>query len=74
MVREVALVALRGTAAGVIAAALAADGLQAMLYQVKPHDALTYGSVMLLLVVAAAAASLVPALRAARVDPARLLR
>lgn len=74
VVREVALVALRGTAAGAIAAAAAANGLRAMLYQVEPHDALTYGSVMLLLVVAAAAAAFVPALRAARVDPARLLR
>ena len=57
-----------------IAAAAAANGLRAMLYQVEPHDALTYGSVMLLLIVAAAAAAFVPAVRAARVDPAGLLR
>ena len=74
VVREVALVALTGSAAGTIAAAVAANGLRAMLYEVEPHDALTYGSVMLLLVAAAAAAAVVPALRAARVDPARLLR
>ena len=74
VMREVALVALRGTAAGAIVAALAANGLRAMFYQIEPHDALTYGGVMLLLVVAAAAASFVPALRAARVDPARLMR
>ena len=74
VVREVVLVALRGTIAGTIAAAVAANGLRAMLYQVAPHDALTYGSVVLLLVMGAAAAAFVPALRAARVDPARLLR
>jgi putative ABC transport system permease protein len=74
VVREVVLVALRGTVAGAIAAAAAANGLRAMLYQVEPHDALTYASVMLLLIVAAAAAAFVPALRAARVNPAGLLR
>jgi predicted permease len=74
VVREVVLVALRGTIVGTIAAAVAANGLRAMLYQVAPHDALTYGSVVLLLVMGAAAAAFVPALRAARVDPARLLR
>jgi putative ABC transport system permease protein len=74
VVREVVLVALRGTVAGVIAAGIAANGLRTMLYQVEPHDALTYASVMVLLVVAAAAAAFVPALRAARVDPAGLLR
>ena len=66
--------ALSGSVADTIAAALAVNASRAMLYQVEPHDALTYGIVMLLLVAAAAAAAFVPALRAARVDPARLLR
>ena len=74
VVREVVVVALRGTVAGTLAAAVAANGLRAMLYQVDPHDALTYAGVMLLLVVVSAAAAFVPALRAARVDPAGLLR
>jgi putative ABC transport system permease protein len=74
VVREVVLVALRGTVAGAVAAAAAANGLRAMLYQVEPHDAVTYASVMLLLMVAAAAAAFLPALRAARVNPAGLLR
>jgi ABC-type lipoprotein release transport system permease subunit len=45
-----------------------------VLYEVKPHDAVTYGSVAVLLIVVSVAAAFVPALRAARVDPAGLLR
>jgi predicted permease len=74
VVREVMLVAVLGTIAGTLAAAVAANGLSAVLYEVAPHDAATYGGVAILLIVASAAAAFVPALRAARVDPAGLLR
>jgi ABC-type lipoprotein release transport system permease subunit len=55
-------------------AAVAANGLSTVLYEVRPHDAVTYGSVAVLLIVVSVAAAIVPALRAARVDPAGLLR
>ena len=74
VVREVLLVAALGTIAGILVAAVGANGLSAVLYEVTPHDAVTYGSVAVLLIVVSAAAAFVPALRAARVDPAGLLR
>jgi predicted permease len=74
VVREVTLVAALGTIAGTLVAAAGANGLSAVLYEVAPHDAVTYGGVAVLLIVVSAAAAFVPALRAARVDPARLLR
>ena len=45
-----------------------------MLYGVKPHDALTFTAVAVLLAGFAMAACLLPARRAARVDPMRVLR
>jgi putative ABC transport system permease protein len=44
------------------------------LYGVAPTDPLVFGAVALVLLVTAAAASLLPALRASRVDPALTLR
>ena len=74
VVREVMLVAMLGTIAGIVVAAVGANGLSAVLYEVRPHDAVTYGGVALLLIVVSVAAAFVPALRAAQVDPAGLLR
>jgi putative ABC transport system permease protein len=74
VVREVMLVAVWGTITGGLVAAVGANGLSTVLYEVKPHDAVTYGSVAVLLIVVSVAAAFVPALRAARVDPAGLLR
>ena len=74
VVREVMLVAVLGTIAGTLVAAAGANGLSAVLFEVTPHDAVTYGGVAVLLTVVSAAAAFVPALRAARVDPAGLLR
>ena len=59
---------------GGLVAAVGANGLSTVLYEVKPYDVFTYGSVALLLIVVSVAAAFVPALRAARVDPAGLLR
>lgn len=58
-----------GLALGVGIAFLVAQGLTLVLYQVEPWDAVTFTSVPILLVVTGLAASLVPALRATRVDP-----
>jgi len=74
VVREVMLVAMLGTIAGILVAAVGANGLSAVLYEVRPHDAVTYGGVAVLLIVVSIAAAFVPALRAAQVDPAGLLR
>ena len=74
VVREVMLVALLGTIAGTLVAAAGANGLSAVLYEVAPHDVVTYEGVVVLLIVVSAAAAFVPALRASQVDPAGLLR
>lgn len=44
------------------------------LYEVPPIDLLTYGLMSLLLLIATAAASLIPTLRAANVEPMDALR
>ena len=48
--------------------------LSSLLYEVRPHDAATFTAVGALLAVTAFAASLLPARRAALVDPAISLR
>ena len=69
---------LRLTVAGVlfgIVAALALTRLLAqLLYNVSPRDPLIFASGMLVMTVTALAACILPAWRAARTDPARVLR
>jgi putative ABC transport system permease protein len=48
--------------------------LATVLFGVQPLDPLTFASVVVMLIVTAAAATLAPAWRAARVDPAEALR
>lgn len=64
--------------AGVAIGALVALGVSrfatSLLYGVRASDPLTYGLVVLLVLTAAAAACLIPARRAARVDPMTSLR
>ncbi len=48
--------------------------VQSMLFDLSPADPLTYGSVALILIAVALLASLLPARRAARVDPMSALR
>jgi ABC-type lipoprotein release transport system permease subunit len=45
-----------------------------MLYGVSPSDVATLSTVAVLMLVVAALASLLPAIRAARVDPMQMLR
>jgi ABC-type antimicrobial peptide transport system permease subunit len=63
-----------GLALGCLAAWLLGGSLAALLYGISPNDPLTFVSVMALLLAVALAASLLPALRAVRVDPLRALR
>jgi ABC-type antimicrobial peptide transport system permease subunit len=59
---------------GLAAAAVLTQVLSSMLYSVGAHDPVTFVVVATLLVLVALGASLVPALRAARVDPLRAMR
>jgi len=68
------VLALGGATAGIVIAWLGSGALASLLYGVSPRDPVTFVLVPLLFLVIAAAASLVPALRATRVDPARALR
>ena len=63
-----------GLVVGLAGAALLTRLLGALLFQVQPLDALSFTAAPLVLLAAAALASLLPALRAASVDPARVLR
>jgi putative ABC transport system permease protein len=63
-----------GCAAGLALAAGLSHFLAAMLYGVSAVDPATYSSVVLLILLVAAVASLVPAVRAAWVEPVKVLR
>ena len=63
-----------GLALGLLAALLLGRLLEGLLYGISPHDPATLAGVTLLLVAAAAAAAYLPARRAGRLDPARVLR
>jgi putative ABC transport system permease protein len=66
--------ALVGVALGLGAAVPATRLIEGMLYGVRPLDPVTLAGVALLLPTVAAVACLAPALRAARLDPARTLK
>jgi putative ABC transport system permease protein len=63
-----------GVVAGLAASFWLARTLQTFLYGVTPHDALSFVAVAAVLLVVSAVASVVPARRAARVDPVKVLR
>lgn len=63
-----------GTLLGVAGAVAASRLLTALLFGVSRLDPLTYAAVTVLLIAVAALSSVVPAMRAARVDPAITLR
>jgi len=61
-------------AIGIVAALAFARFISGMLFAVSPGDPLTLGGVVVLVVAVAALAALLPAWRAARVEPMRVLR
>jgi predicted permease len=63
-----------GIASGLIAAYWLTGTLQKFLYGVSPHDGVSFGAVAALLLAVSILASIVPARRAARVDPVKVLR
>jgi predicted permease len=63
-----------GLAMGLVAAAFAARSLVSLLYELQTLDPATFATTAVALLTSAVAACLVPAWRAARVDPVRALR
>jgi len=63
-----------GSAIGIVAAVFAGDLVKTFLYQVKPTDAWTYAAVVLVLLLVGSIAALIPARRAAAVEPMTALR
>ncbi|MEO6237770.1 MAG: ABC transporter permease [Vicinamibacterales bacterium] len=63
-----------GIAAGLLAAYWLTRSLQTFLYGVTPHDARSFAGVGAVLLLVSLVASVVPARRAARVDPVKVLR
>jgi ABC-type antimicrobial peptide transport system permease subunit len=74
VVRQGVTIAVGGIAVGLIAAVALSQSMATFLYGVTAHDALTFVSVPLLLLAVTAIACFVPARRAARLDPLRVLR
>ena len=73
MRRAVALTAI-GIAVGLAAAFAVTRMLGSLLFEIDPHDPITFGGIAALLAMIALAASYVPAFRATRVDPVVALR
>jgi predicted permease len=74
ILRQGFVMTVAGLLAGLAAAAALGRSMSSLLYGVTAHDAPTYILVPLTVLLIAAIACLVPALRAARLDPARVLR
>ena len=74
VIAEALRVGLLGTALGLIVFAFGARSLETLLYAVSPFDPATAALTVLLLLGCAVAATVIPAVRAMRVEPAVALR
>jgi predicted permease len=74
VVRQGLIITASGLIVGLAVSSLVMRSMSFLLYGITPYDRLTYAAVPLLLLAIAAVACLVPALRAARMDPVRVLR
>lgn len=63
-----------GAAIGLVAAVLLSQSISSFLFGVQPLDPVTFASVAVVLMLTATVAALVPAMRAARVDPVAAFR
>ncbi len=72
--RQNASIALAGTVAGLIAALLTSRALASFLYGVSVRDPWVFAGSILTLALIASAASLLPALRSARINPMNAIR
>jgi ABC-type antimicrobial peptide transport system permease subunit len=67
-------VTVLGLTAGIVTSVFVTRAIAALLYGIGPHDALTYLVVPFVMLLASAIACAVPARRAARLDPLRVLK
>ena len=74
MVRDSAIPIAAGTLLGLGGAALATRVIESFLFETAPTDTATFAAVALALVAVGCLAALIPAMRAARVDPVATLR
>ena len=74
VLREGVSVTLAGVGLGVAAASLLTRLMTSLLFGTSPLDALSFSAGPVLLITVGGAASLIPALRAASIDPANVLR
>jgi ABC-type antimicrobial peptide transport system permease subunit len=74
VLRENVMVAAVGTGVGLIAAILATRAVASFLYETSPRDPSVLMFSVAALAFIASVASILPALRAARIDPMRALR
>jgi predicted permease len=74
VLRQAAWPVLTGAAAGLVLAFVAARWVRSLLYQTQPVDPVAIVSSLALLIGAATLAAVLPALRAARIDPIEVLR
>ena len=74
IVAQGAMLALAGVVLGIVAALAGAKVLQSFLFDVSTKDPMTFAAVGGLLILVAVVASLVPALRAVRLNPVTALR
>jgi predicted permease len=72
--RQNALIAIIGSAAGLVAAIFASRALASFLYETSPRDPWVFMASIAALTAIASAASLLPALRAARIEPITAIR
>ena len=74
VLREGLVLALAGTVVGIVVALIVGRGMEALLFGLPTGDPVTILAAAALCLVTAAAGSLIPAIRAAKVDPARAMR
>lgn len=74
VLRRGLVLACAGTGLGALASVFAANVIRDVLYEVKPLDGSVFLTVTAVLLFVSTVAALIPALRAARVDPMQTLR
>jgi predicted permease len=74
VLREALVLVIVGVGIGLMASLAATRAAETLLYSLKPHDPLTIGLAVLVMLTVAAVAGYLPARRAARIDPLAALR